>query len=138
MKPDLVAPGVVVATAEPGANDDGTPRFGTVNGSSAAAAVVAGAAAVLAQARPGLRGDDLQQPAHRNRPLAPGYERLRAGSGLLDLGAASASEVTAEPVTLAFGRAEGDGWQSTQDVTIRNVSTRRLLVRVHTPGQGGC
>ena len=60
VKPDLAAPGVALATSEPGANDDGTPRFGTVNGSSAAAAVVAGAAAVLAQARPGLRALELR------------------------------------------------------------------------------
>jgi Subtilase family len=137
VKPDLVAPGVVVATSEPGANDDGTPRFGTVNGSSAAAAVVAGAAAVLAQARPGLRGDDLRSLLTGTARSLPDASVSAQGAGLLDLGAASASEVTADPVTLAFGRAEGDGWQSTQDVTIRNVSTRRLLVRVHTPGQGG-
>ena len=136
VKPDLVAPGVVVATSEPGANDDGTPRFGTVNGSSAAAAVVAGAAAVLAQARPGLRGDDLRSLLTGTARSLPDASVSAQGAGLLDLGAASASEVTADPVTLAFGRAEGDGWQSTQDVTIRNVSTRRLLVRVHTPGAG--
>ena len=35
-------------------NADGSPRFVTVNGSSAAAATVAGAAALLAQARPSL------------------------------------------------------------------------------------
>jgi hypothetical protein len=137
VKPDLVAPGVVLATSEPGANDDGTPRFGTVNGSSAAAAVVAGAAAVLAQARPALRGLDL-------RSLLTGTARsLREtsvtaqGAGLLDLGAASAGELASDPVTLAFGHAEGDGWHATQELTLRNVSSRSLLVRVHAPGQGG-
>ena len=54
VKPDVVAPGVALATSDPGANADGSPRFVTVNGSSAAAAVVAGAAALLAQARPAL------------------------------------------------------------------------------------
>jgi hypothetical protein len=137
VKPDLVAPGVVLATSEPGTNDDGRPRFGTVNGSSAAAAVVAGAAAVLAQARPALSGLDL-------RSLLAGTARSLAqtsvtaqGAGLLDLGAASAAELAADPVTLAFGRADGDGWHATEELTLRNVSTRRLLVRVHAPGQGG-
>ncbi|MGZ4319088.1 MAG: S8 family serine peptidase, partial [Gaiellaceae bacterium] len=60
VKPDLAAPGVVLATAEPGRNDDGSPRYGTVNGSSGAAAVVAGAAALLAQLRPGLGAPDLR------------------------------------------------------------------------------
>ena len=137
VKPDLAAPGTAIATSEPGSNDDGSPRFGTVNGSSAASAVVAGAAAVLAQARPDLRGADL-------RSLLTGTARNLAdtsvtaeGGGLVDLGAASAGELAAEPVTLAFGRARGDGWQATQQVTLRNVSTRRLVVRVHSPGEGG-
>ena len=39
--------------------------------------------------------------------------------------------------TLAFGHAEGDGWHATQEVRIRNVSTRRLLVRVRSTGSGG-
>jgi hypothetical protein len=137
VKPDLVAPGVVVATSEPGANDDGTPRFGTVNGSSAAAAVVAGAAAVLAQARPGLRALDLRSLLTGTARSLPEASMTAQGSGLLDLGAASAGEITSDPVTLAFGRAEGDGWQSSQEVTVHNVSSRRLLVRVHAPGQGG-
>ena len=60
VKPDLVAPGVGLATSDPGANADGSPRFVTVNGSSAAAATVAGAAALLAQARPSLGADALK------------------------------------------------------------------------------
>jgi len=137
VKPDLVAPGVALATSEPGANDDGSARFGTVNGSSGAAAVVAGAAAVLAQARPDLRGLDL-------RSLLTGTARsLREtsvtaqGAGLLDLGAASAGELASDPVTLAFGHAEGDGWHTAEQLSLRNVSSRTLLVRVHAPGQGG-
>src|SRR6266511_679072 len=54
VKPELVAPGVSLGTAEPGANSDGSPRFGTVSGTSTAAAIVAGAAALLAEARPEL------------------------------------------------------------------------------------
>src|SRR5207302_9422490 len=54
VKPNVVAPGIALATAEPGADASGAPRVGTVNGTSAAAAVVAGAAALLAQARPAL------------------------------------------------------------------------------------
>ena len=60
VKPDLVAPGVGLATADGGSNVDGSPRYATVTGSSASAAVVAGAAAVLAQARPGLTATELR------------------------------------------------------------------------------
>ena len=60
VKPDLVAPGVGVATSDVGTAYDGAPSYTTVNGSSAAAAAVAGAAAVLAQARPALHASALQ------------------------------------------------------------------------------
>jgi subtilisin family serine protease len=137
VKPDLAAPGVVVPTSEPGTNNDGSPRFGTVSGSSAAAAVVAGAAAVLVQARPELRGADLKSLlAGTARPLRD-TSAAAQGGGLVDLGAAAAAEVAVEPDTLAFGRAQGDGWQATQQLRLRNVSSRRLLVRILTPGQGG-
>jgi hypothetical protein len=137
VKPDLIAPGVALATSEPGLNDDGTPRFGTINGSSAAAAVVAGAAAVLAQARPALRGLDLRSLLAGTARSLSETSVTAQGAGLLDLGAASAAELTVDPVTLAFGRAEGDGWQTTQELTVSNASSRRLLVRVRAPGQGG-
>src|SRR5439155_10533405 len=38
VKPELVAPGVALETAEPGTNSDGSARYGTVNGTSVAAA----------------------------------------------------------------------------------------------------
>lgn len=137
VKPDVAAPGVALATSEPGANEDGTPRFGTVNGSSPAAAVVAGAAAVLAQARPGLRALDLRSLLTGTARAIHDTSVTAQGAGLVDLGAAAAGEIGADPVTLAFGRAQGDGWHAAQEVTVRNVSTRRLLVRVRSEGSGG-
>ena len=137
VKPDVAAPGIVLATAEPGVNDDGSPRFGTVNGTSPAAAVVAGTAALLAQARPGLGAEDLRSllatTAHPLRDTSVTAE----GGGLVDVGAAAATELAASPDTLAFGRAEGDGWQRSQLLTLHNVSTRRFLVRIRSGGQGG-
>jgi subtilisin family serine protease len=137
VKPDLAAPGVALTTSEPGANDDGTPSYGTVNGSSPAAAVVAGAAAVLAQARPDLRAVDLRSLLTGKARSIRNESVAAQGAGLVDLGQSAAGEITADPVSLAFGRAEGDGWHSSQDVTIRNVSTRTLLVRIPDAGSGG-
>jgi hypothetical protein len=137
VKPDLVAPGVAIATAEAGKVDGAAPRYGTVNGSSPAAAVVAGAAAVLAQARPGLRGAELKSLlAGTARPLRESSVTAQ-GVGLVDLGQSVAGELAADPVTLAFGRAQGDGWHSKQELTVHNVSTRRLSVRVRNTGSGG-
>jgi subtilisin family serine protease len=114
VKPDLAAPGVGVPTSEPGSNDDGSRRLGTVNGSSAAAAVVAGAAAVLAQARPELRAADLASLLAGTAHPLPDTTVAAQGAGLVDLGAALSGEISAHPDALAFGRARGDGWQATQ------------------------
>jgi hypothetical protein len=137
VKPDVAAPGVSLVTSDPGANEDGTPRYGTVNGSSPAAAVVAGAAAVLAQARPGLGGVDLKSLLTGTARSIHDTSVTAQGAGLVDLGAAAAGEISVDPVTLAFGRAQGDGWHSSQEVAIRNVSSRTLLVRVRSLGSGG-
>ena len=137
VKPDVSTPGVAIVTSEPGSNDDGTPRYGTVNGSSPAAAVVAGAAAVLAQARPGLRASDLKSLLTASARPVRDTSVTAQGAGLVDLGAGAAGEITAEPTTLAFGHAEGDGWHASQQMVIRNVSTRTLLVRIRNSGSGG-
>jgi hypothetical protein len=138
VKPDVVAPGVGLATSDPGADADGAPRFVTVNGSSAAAATVAGAAALLAQARPvlgaGALGSLLVGSA---RPL-PADPVTMQGGGLVDVGAATAGEVAASPATLALGRSTGAGWRVHASFTITNVSTRRLQLTlgVRTEDQG--
>ena len=137
VKPDLAAPGVALTTSEPGANDDGTPSYGTVNGSSPAAAVVAGAAAVLAQVRPGLRALDLRSLLTGKAHSIRDESVIGQGAGLVDLGESAAGEITADPVALAFGHAEGDGWHASQQLRIQNVSTRTLLVRVRSTGSGG-
>jgi hypothetical protein len=136
LKPDVAAPGVALLTAEPGANEDGSPRFGTINGSSAAAATVAGAAAVLAQARPNLDAADLESLiVGFARPL-PGTSIAAQGAGAVDLGAAAAAEFSAQPASLTFGQARKAGWHQEQILTLRNVTTRRLRLRLR-PEQGG-
>ena len=129
MKPDLVAPGVGLATSEPGANADGTSRFGTVNGSSAAAAAVAGAAALLAQARPDLDARALRSLlANTARPL-PDASVAAQGAGLLDLGAAAAAEFTADARarSRSAARTTSRGRRRPR-CRIRNVSTGKLTL----------
>ena len=120
LKPELTAPGVALLTSHPGRGADGAPAFGTVSGSSAAAAVVAGGAALLAQARPDLDAAALKGALVGS--AEPG--------GLLDLGAASAVEVVAEPASLALGQATRRGWSGTTPFVVRNLSPRRLRVNV--------
>jgi hypothetical protein len=126
VKPELVAPGVALETAEPGANPDGSARYGTVNGTSAAAALVAGSAALLAQARPDLDAAALKSLLVGSaRPLADDRVATQ-GVGLLDVGSATATEVAAVPASLAFGRAARPRWHAEQTFELRNVSARRL------------
>jgi subtilisin family serine protease len=125
VKPDVAAPGVALATSEPGAAADGSPLYGTVNGTSAAAATVAGAAALLAQMRPALDGAALNSllVGYADRGSAPAVD---VGAGTFRLGLSAVGELAAQPSTLGFGIWEGPHWHATRTVTIRNVSTRRL------------
>jgi len=128
VKPEVVAPGVELETAEPGANADGSARYGTVNGTSAAAALVAGSAALLAQARPDLDADALKSLlVGAARPL-PDDRVTSQGVGLIDLGGATATEVGASPASLALGRADGRNWRTEQEFVLRNVSFRPLIL----------
>ena len=124
VKPDVVAPGIAIATAEPGAATDGSPLYGTVSGTSASAATVAGAAAALAQMRPDLDGPSLDSLlvgyAHSNAPATV------VGAGVFNIGTSAVGEVAAQPTTLGFGVWQGKRWHGTRTVTVRNVSTRRL------------
>jgi subtilisin family serine protease len=135
VKPELLAPGVGLVTAEPGAADDGTAAFGTVNGSSAAAAVVTGAAALLAEARPDADAETLRALLVGGSRQLAGAPLAAQGTGLLDLGRSSAAEFVADPPAIAFGRGSGDGWQGHRVLRLRNVSTRRLTLFAAT-GQG--
>ena len=130
VKPDLVAPGVSLLTADPGKAEDGTARYSSLSGSSAAAAVVAGAAAVLAQSRPDLDASALKGLlAGSARPIL-GESVAAQGAGLLDLGAARAGEAAALPTTMSFGRATGAGWHATRKLLLRNLSSRPLRLRI--------
>ena len=136
VKPELVAGGVAVATSEPGANSDGTPAFGTVNGSSASAALVAGAAALLAQARPDLRAPDLKQVLVGSARGLADAGVTGQGAGALDLGSAAAAELAASPPTLALGRANRPNWRVRRRVELRNLSTRTLTLSVAVERRG--
>jgi hypothetical protein len=133
LKPDLLAAGVAIPTSEPGRGDEGEVRFGTVSGTSAAAAVAAGAAAILAEGRPSLGAPEL-------RGLLVGSARrtdldlTASGAGLVDLRAAVQQEVVAVPASVSFGSVESapefDKFGLERTITIRNVSSRTLAVRI--------
>ncbi|MGH3137876.1 MAG: S8 family serine peptidase [Gaiellaceae bacterium] len=129
VKPDLVAPGVSVPTSEPGRGDEGEIRFGTVSGTSAAAAVTAGVAAILAEGRPavdavGLHG--LLVGSAQRSDLDP----TASGAGLVDLRGAAQLEAFAEPAVLSFGTATAGSTEIERTFRVHNISTRRLAISI--------
>ena len=105
---------------------DGSPLYGTVNGTSGAAATVAGAAALLAQMRPSLDGPALDS-------LLVGYAQP---------GGAAATAVGARHVPARrIGRRRGGG--AADDARLRDLAgartgTRRGRSSCATSRRGGC
>jgi subtilisin family serine protease len=130
LKPELVAPGVSVATSEPGRGDEGQVRYGTVSGTSVAAAVTAGAAAVLAAARPNASAADLA-----GLLVGSAREVSESTGRMVDLETAVLQEVVATPAVVSFGAAAR---QTTLERTIRlhNLSTRAVTVELE-PSRAG-
>lgn len=125
----VAAPGVGLVTSVPGRDEGGAARYGTMSGSSAAAALVAGSATLLAEARPdldaaGLRGALVTSARHDGGGDEP---------GVVSPAAASAVELVADPPALSLPALVGDGRGSSGQVMLRNVSRRTLVVRLQ-PG----
>lgn len=134
LKPDLAAPGIGLATSEPGLSADGTARYGTIDGTSGAAATVAGAAALVAQMRPALGASDLKSLLVGN--ASPAGTATATGAGTLAVGVSAVGEIAASPATLSFGTWSGARWRSTQTVALHNVSTRPLSLSVSARSGG--
>jgi hypothetical protein len=132
-KPDVAGPGVGLVTVDPGTTHDGSSRFVLVDGASAAAAVVAGEAAIVAQARPGLTADELRSALAGTADRLPGTAPAAQGNGLVSIGSAADAEVVAEPAAVSFGRAHGPGYTASRAVALSNSSTRWLRVFVAVP-----
>jgi subtilisin family serine protease len=142
VKPDVVAPGVGLGTAEPGLSTKGRAMYATVNGTSAAAAVVAGDAALLAQARPELDAESLKGVLVGSARALDDDPVTAQGAGLVDVGGAAATELTLRPTSLALGHATNGRWHVLQQLQLRNLSVRRLRVSFETtdvvrPGAAG-
>jgi hypothetical protein len=133
-KPEITAPGVSVPTSEPGRTDEGEVRYGTVSGTSVAAAVTAGAAAVLAESRPTASAVDLLGLLIGSSRVAPNAEQ--GAVGVLDLQSAVQQELSVDPPVVAFGPLEGDSPSVDRTIHVRNLSTRPLAVLMDGKSEG--
>ncbi len=125
-EPEIGAPGVGLVTSVPGRTEGGVARYGTISGSSAAAAVVAGAAALLADARPDLDAGGLRGALVASAQGGAGG----SGTGMVDPEGASAVELVADPPVVALGALLASPGDAEGDVILRNVSRRPLAVRL--------
>jgi hypothetical protein len=105
-----------------------------VSGSSVSAAVVAGAAALLAEARPDLDAAALKAALVQTAANVAGAPRGAAGP--VDVSAAAGTEVVVDPPSVGLGVPLGSGNQVNLDVTVRNVSRRRLRIDFEAASTG--
>jgi subtilisin family serine protease len=112
IKPDLVATGGSVYTAGQTDYISGgmytSSGYVTVSGTSFSSPMVAGAAAVLKAARPGLYADDYRSLLiHSARPLTSvdgsTMDVMKGGAGSLNLENALKMTLSARPVSVSFG-----------------------------------
>ena len=130
VKPNVAAPGVALATSEPGL---GERRL----------------AALRHRQRHERRGRDRRRRRRAARAdaarrstatalnsLLVGYAArggapaVDIGAGTFRLGASAVGEVAAQPSTLGFGIWDGPRWHATRTLVVRNVSTRRLQLSI--------
>ncbi|GIU75265.1 MAG: hypothetical protein KatS3mg004_2352 [Bryobacteraceae bacterium] len=139
IKPDLLATGSSVYTAaipdERWACDICDPSgYASLSGTSFSAPLVAGAAAVLKAARPGLGVDDYRsllvnaaQPfVFSDGKTAPVQS---AGAGMLNLRNSLLSPLSAAPVSVSFGAGAATA-DLAREVTLRNLADKPLALRV--------
>jgi minor extracellular serine protease Vpr len=146
IKPDLLAVGENLYTAVQRLDSTGAlydpSGYSVVQGTSFSAPLVAGAAAILEQARPGLTVDQYRSllvNAADPASVVPGTPATiqQAGGGVLDVLASLNSTAAVNPVSLSFGEG-GSAVNVSQTVTLTNVGavsdTFQLSV---TPTQSG-
>lgn len=136
VKPDLVAPGVGIATSDAGTTSEGFPAFATISGSSAAAAVVAGAAAVLAQARPELDGAELEALLSTAAKPLPHVPLTAQGAGTLDLAASAQTSLIVRPQSLVFPLLRGQRKQASLRIELKSVDRHEQTVVAYVHSEG--
>ena len=138
IKPDLAAAGMqlLVATQrwEPRGGMYAATGYSAAQGTSFAAPLVAGAAAVLKAARPGLTTGQYRSLVVNSAAallLGDGKPAAvqEAGAGLLDLDAALRSAITTAPVSLSFGADDASG-EVSRTLTVANAGGLSTLVAV--------
>jgi Subtilase family len=136
-RPDLVAPGKsVVSLLSPGSRADGdnpTARVGTRqirgSGTSQAAAVVSGAAALVISQRPTITPDQVKKLLTSTARRLPAADPLAQGAGMIDLKVARDTPTppasqAAQPFTQAWGTGALEGSRGSGHLVADGVQLR--------------
>jgi minor extracellular serine protease Vpr len=121
LKPEIVAPGVNIVSS---VFDGGWAAF---QGTSMAAPHVAGAAALLLDAEPGLSPEQVKS-ALVNRAKDLDYTVLQQGAGRLDVPEAMDATVFAEPAAISFAHTKGNTNRGAPAVTVELTDVKEALV----------
>jgi subtilisin family serine protease len=141
IKPDLVAVGSDVYTATQSLDARGdmysSSGYTLVDGTSFSAPLVAGAAALLKSARPGLSVAQYRSLILNTTASAPALEGqasrlVRTGAGVLDVDAALRSTLAAYPALLSLG-AGGPDPNVRRSLTLFNIGTFEELFTLEAP-----
>ncbi|MFN7936626.1 MAG: S8 family serine peptidase [Bryobacteraceae bacterium] len=126
IKPDMLATGTNIITATSGTPEGSPEESGYLveNGTSLSAPIVAGAAAVLKQVRPGLTaGQYRSMLINSSSPFPDGVQTIQVqqtGAGLIRFPEALSAVTVAEPPTVSFGEYRGlSNWF--RELTVTNV-----------------
>jgi subtilisin family serine protease len=132
IKPDLIAVGASVYTAAP------EMSYLVETGTSFSAPMVAGAAALLKAARPGLTAEQYRSLLINNaRTFGNGLPLQHTGAGILNVSAALRGTVAANPSSIAF-KAGGGTVDLTRSFSLRNISkTEDTFTITVAPSAGG-
>ncbi len=132
IKPDVVAPGESILSATQNLNPDSdmfdASRFFVASGTSFAAPMAVGAAALVKQAHPNYRPEQIKSAlVNTADPITLTQERSavsvqKVGVGRINVQAAVNATVVAEPVSLSFGvRAPRSTFRESQPLKITNT-----------------
>ncbi|KZZ83836.1 S8 family serine peptidase [Bacillus sp. SJS] len=121
IKPDLVAPGVAIMSTIP------DKQYKPLQGTSMAAPLVAGAAALIRQAHPDWSPEEVKAALMNTaKPLKDYhsrlYEPISQGAGRMDVWRAVKSEVLAVPGSLVFSQFSSGGRRSAHKAKIKLVN----------------
>lgn len=126
-KPELAAPGGNIYSLAIGES------YTTESGTSMAAPHVAGAAALLIQARPSLTAEQVKFVL-MSSTQSDSNDSFQGGFGLLDVESALSQGIAVEQGPLYFGRVNASDYQSESiGFTLTNTSNRQKTVRIDLP-----